>query len=389
MKSIIRCKLLSIIIVSSVLLTACTNRLDDLCIQPVEKIAYPLRVPPSPEDDLPQIVPMGNWRLRSSLPEAVPLGNEPQLIATSSKIWVLPLDSDNVYLYDVNGNEWKAYNKIGDALAAPRNIFLSQDGVLWGVGTKMHNQGLSTQGSLLSRYDSTRDEFEFVYDVEGLLEDVNPISSPIEITEDESGKFWFLGSPIGVQEVYLFSFDPITLEAEKLLTLPGGIAYSGPVADSKGRIWFYRGGENNQLLNYLPITGSLVSNDDIPNFNNLGRVSVVYLDQKGRLWLDNKGWLDLNLDTGPLLWYQLIPSPVFLTDNGEGLSKYGWLAPTNIFQSSNGWLWFTTSQGIIQLNSDTGEWCKFTTGSSPVTEDQNGTIWITVFNNLYSYNLDK
>jgi hypothetical protein len=131
-----------------------------------------------------------------------------------------------------------------------------------------------------------------------------------------------------------------------------------------------------------------------PSLERVGTPGTLYFDREGRLWLSNKGWLDFKDPANPV-WYEIIPSAVFLTDNGEFVgdnpegsrSRYGWREPSKIYQSSNGWYWFT-ADGIIRLDPQEAEWCRFTTGRSPVVEDEDGYLWIVVYDKLYKYDLE-
>jgi ligand-binding sensor domain-containing protein len=158
-------------------------------------------------------------------------------------------------------------------------------------------------------------------------------------------------------------------------------------------IWYYEG-EQKKLFVYSPVTREAQPYYGIPNFERIGSPADLFFDRDGRLWVDNKGWLDFT-GMGKPTWYEIIPSTAFLTDQGafktddvEGpLNRYGFSRPIYIFQSSNGWMWFTTLNGIIRLDFEKEEWCLFTNGSSLVAEDNNGYIWISVFDKLYKYHL--
>jgi len=374
------------------LLSSCGKVLPELssetCIRPAEKIAYPIGIPPSPNEKLLKIGPLSDWHFQTSLPESIEGGYAPQLVAWANDIWVLPLDGTKVFRYGIDTDKWKSYNTIDTFTAAPRNIFLAEDGTLWGVGTITKEIESTNNLSFLSRYNENSDQFEFVQDTDGLFDEILAISSPVDISEDENGIFWFFGSLLERYDIGLLSFDPSTRKVEKHLSFPNGFVYTGPVVDIDGVIWFYQGGPEKQLMKYSPTTRQVQPYKGLLNFDELGEILLLYFDRDGRLWLDNRGWLDFRSDSTNPVWYKIIPPPVFLTDRGEGQSKYGWLTPFYISQSSNGWFWFTTLYGTIRLDPKMEEWCKFTTGSSPVVEDDSGNLWIVVFDKLYNYHLE-
>lgn len=397
MKHIIQNISFYLLTISIVLLSSCGKTApavtDESCIPPVEKLAYPIGIPPSNEKN-PEVGPLGDWQLQSSLPEPSKRENAPQIIARSNEVWVLPLDEMKIFRYSTNTREWKIYNTIDSFSVAPRNLLLARDGILWGIGTVTDSFDSQENFSLFSWYNEKNDQFEFVKDVDGLLDKVLVNSSPEYISEDESGLLWFFGSLPEGNDVGLYSFNPSTQKSEKHLSLPNGLIYAGPVITRDGIIWFYSGGSERQLLTYLPTTRQVQPHLGLPNLDELGHIWILFVDRNGRLWLDNKGWLEFQGSASPV-WYKLIPSPVFLTDNGwfqslgDGApSRYGWELPLAISQSSNGWYWFTTFHGTIRLDPVKEEWCLFTTGSSPVVEDENGNLWIVVFGKLYKYPLN-
>lgn len=120
-----------------------------------------------------------------------------------------------------------------------------------------------------------------------------------------------------------------------------------------------------------------LSHEDLRDALNL------YVDRMGRLWVDDRGWLDFSNPNNPQ-WHKVVRSPVFLSDAISPENQYGWSRPYQMFQSSDGAYWFSDANvGMVRLNPRTGEWCKFTTGDSSITEDKQGNLWIAVFGKLY------
>ena len=382
-------------VVSTVGLTATPESTARSCIPPVANLAYPVGVLPSANAKEPDIAPLGGWQLQASLPE--PAGIEPlQLVTRPNEVWILVSNANKVFRYRTDIHEWKGYNSIDNFSVVPENLLRTNDGTLWGIGTVSYGADSNRSfPTLLSRYNETTDQFEFVRDVDGLLDKITLISVPGYISEDAGDMLWFFGMSSGGNDVGLYSFAPLAQKAEKRLSLPMGLSYAGPVIAPDGTIWFYSGGAEKQLLNYSPTTRQVQPYLGLPIFEKSEAVSSLFFDRDGRLWIDNKGWLDFTYPAKPV-WYSIIPSPTFLTDNAwiDGLGDspsgigYGWDLPTIISQSSNGLFWFTTGHGIIRLDLKKGEWCWFTTGSSPVVEDKDKNVWIVVFDKLYKYHLE-
>jgi hypothetical protein len=369
---------------------------EESCIPPVAKIAYPV-IPASPGGDKGLTIgPLGGWRVESSLPEPLELDHASQILIMGASIWILPSDVTKIFQYDMNTQEWKIYTTINNYFAVPATLFITKDGTLWGIDTRTEDFASRDQFSLLSKYNEITDRFEFVKDTDSVLENVSPTSYPPYVAEDQNGLLWFFGSLPRDTDVNLYSFDPTSRKARINLTLSQPDWFPEPsLAIAKdGAIWFANGGPKKQLVTYWPDTHQLKLYSGLPNLNEIGGAGYLFFDRTGRLWLSNKGWLDFTNPNEPT-WYEIIPSPVFLTDHGwfpalgDGLpSRYGWVAPYEISQTSNGWLWFTTSTGTIRLDLEKEEWCLFTTGISPVAEDENGNLWIVVFGKLYKYRLN-
>lgn len=384
-----------LILICAILLVSCGDAYmankEDECLQPVEKLAYPSGAPASPDEKLSEKSPLGNWQFQAALPERSKVESVSQIIAKSNEIWVMPLDGEKIFRYSIDVSEWKEYNTISNLPVVPRILLLTSDETLWGGGTIAEDANSQEGISLLSRYNEATDQFEFVRDVDGLFDDVLIAPPPMKFPEDEMGRFWFFGSLPGGDEIILYSFNPSTRKAEMHLSLPAGLIYTDPVITKNDVIWFYQGGSERKLLKYFIATNRLEQYNGSPNFNEIGHVSLLFVDNNGNLWFENKGWLDFT-DPEEQVWYEMMPSPVFLTDKGwffsnpESLpTRYGWSVPTDISQSSNGWFWFSTLHGTIRLDPVAEEWCLFTNGNSPVVEGDNGDLWLVVFGKLYRY----
>lgn len=376
-------------LVTSTSTPASTN--NGACIPPVANLAYPVGIPASLNAKSAEIAPLGGWQLQDSLPESTG-AYFPQLVTTTKEVWVLAIAAKKVFRYRTDIREWKSYDTVNNFSVIPRNLFRTRDGTLWGIDSAPFGTDLNQNVPFLSSYNATTDHFEFVTDVDSLLMRGMAISDPAQVAEDKGGILWFFGSVSGGNDVGLYSFDPQIRKAEKRLSLRMGASYVGPVAAPNGNLWFYDGWEN-RLNTYSPVTDEVQPYSGLPIFQKSEAVINLFFGRNNRLWIDNKGWLDFTNPAKPV-WYQIIPSPVFLTDNGwfqspgDGLpSRYGWDLPLAISQTSNGWLWFTTSHGTIRLDPAEEEWCLFTSGTSPVVEDGNGYLWIVVFDKLYKYNL--
>ena len=400
----IKRKIVRYLLILVLLLSACSpaahagsttpaSSMNGSCIPPVAALAYPVGIPPSPNAKNTEIAPSGGWQQQAVLPGSTGI-DYPQIFTRPGEVWVLAVDAKKVLRYRIDSHEWKSYNTMDDLSVVPRNLFRTHDGTLWGIDSVSFGADSKRSFSFLSRYNAVTDKFEFVTDNNGLLAEGMAISDPIQVTQDSENGLWFFGSRPGDDSVGLYSFDLTTHRAEKRLSFRIGASYVGPVVAPGGDIWFYNGWER-ALFIYSPAAREVRQYYGLPIFDKYTSVNILFFDRDGRLWLDNKGWLDF-ADPAKPVWYETIPSPVFLTDNGwfdirigDGqVSRYGWEVPSWISQSSNGWFWFTTGRGTIRLEPQNGEWCLFTTGGSPVVEDDNKNLWIAVFDKLYKFQLE-
>src|SRR3972149_1060507 len=189
MRIIFRYQSLYLLILGSMLLNSCGKTVPDVtdesCMPPLKKIAYPVGIPPSLDDEeKPEIGPLGGWQLESALPGPLETDHNPRIVTTSDEVWVMSLSGTRVFRYDKNTREWKTYSTIDDFSAAPANLLLTKDGSLWGMDAISDGFASRDNFPLLSWYNKNTDRFEFVKDVDGLLDNVSPISYRADIAED-------------------------------------------------------------------------------------------------------------------------------------------------------------------------------------------------------------
>lgn len=350
------------------------------CIPPVVNLGFPINATPDPAIKPRVIYPMEGWQYRSAVPERTG-DNKGLVLRNEYELWVKAGSSHKVFRYNIDTSVWNSYGTIGDIEAIPDYLFVSRDNTLWGFGVYPTNS--SDHGrkfTFLSRYNEGKDRFEFVQDMNGAFESLSLNGSEME--EDQNGLLWIFMNDAD-HKTSLISFDPKTLKIERHFSGLSGGNYAGPAIAKDGSIWFTDPWKN-QLNRYNPFTRTISSyQPEIAAFNS---VSNIYFDNAGRLWMNDIGWLDFGNPTHPI-WYQNIRSPVFIDNYASTERQYVWLSPSDMYPSSNGWLWFTASVGIVRLEPDTGEWCLFTTRRSPVVEDEQHTLWIVVYDYIYSYKL--
>lgn len=371
------------------------NSGDQFCIPPVASIAYPVDLPPKlPLKAEAAIPPSGGWQSVADLPVAgQPIG---KIVArTNNEIWIAYLpQSGGLWQYRLDSNQWKGYSSIGGTNVFIYDIFLTPKDDLWGLGYVMPKGTYIASRFFLSKYDRSSDQFQF-----------SPIGAEIfdtynvdVIKQDSRGVIWlmaqkkdqqFPGSLFGGRPFMLFSID---LSAQRVkqyqeFPWPGNFEIS-----NDGSLWMIvdDNGPVLHLQQFIPTTNEIRNYWNFPpaisGVKKASDVTLLYFDRLGHLWLDDRGWVDFSDPQQPV-WYQMIRSPAFLIDRGEVDSRYVWIRPSEMYQSTDGMYWFGSFYGLVSLNPKSGEWCKFTNGTSPFAEDNNHNLWIGVFGRLYKYTI--
>jgi len=109
----------------------------------------------------------------------------------------------------------------------------------------------------------------------------------------------------------------------------------------------------------------------------------IYADRLGNLWVSDQGWMDKAGN-----WYELIPSPVFITTRMVGISII-WEHPHILLRSSDGRVWYEATNGVVSLDPQKGEWCWFTTYYSDIVEDADRNLWMVADGGLYRNRLAR
>jgi hypothetical protein len=126
--------------------------------------------------------------------------------------------------------------------------------------------------------------------------------------------------------------------------------------------------------------------DDLMNYQ--GGFNALFFDTSNTLWVENKGWFDFSNPDQPI-WYKILDTSIFVVEYPNADTsphpRYGLASVTNIFQTSNKWLWFNTSAGLARFSEE--GWCLITTDNSPISEDSKGNVWIATFGKLYKYSV--
>lgn len=350
-----------------------------------------------------KIPPSGGWKSETPLPvEDTPY----DLVIHNDDIWVLM--NEKLFRYRAATRTWDEFTNIGSLDATPLNLYQAGDGTLWAIDIGAYEDlDVLRARPFLARYNDASEQFELVRDRDNILHSGMGLMSITKSTTMLDGTMWMLVLDDLSEEhnaYRLLSFDPSELQViehfsqlrTRLMTKYPQTDYSAIAIGPDGKIWMADVGLE-QLASYNPVSGEYAVYDGhtsgilrwMSSEALIGYIHSLYVDRGGRLWLDDRGWIDFSNPRDPS-WHTIVRSPVFISDSASPENQYAWSRPSRVYQSSDGMYWFADANvGMVRLNPETGEWCNFTTGSSPIAEDSRGNLWIAVYGKLYRYQLSR
>lgn len=381
---------LAIVCMVTVLIHSCdlveitnTTQVVSSCIPPLITFAFPINQ--SPHTPLPDqnIMPLSPWQMISELP-AQENGSgriTNRIMLTHSvngipEIWVIrDLDKgqgdlrSSLLIYNTSTKQWHELSGVFDNISSAVNNIYEKQGTLWVVSRWADR--------VFGVFDESTQKFE-------RLDIVEPIPEGYVYFDKRQGEFWIFEK---FQAVY--SLNPKTSTLVKRLETPNvDFFYNSVALAPDGSIYILDSlGNDSSSKNDLQILKFSPQNNELETIYNplfdLTPFSSLFMDHSGRLWLDDHAWM--NSDG---VWYDVVRSPVFITDKSDAGPNYVWDFPKVVFESSDGRLWFRSMNGMVSLDPEKGEWCWFTTEQSNIIEDQDGNLWMIVENKLYTLDLE-
>jgi hypothetical protein len=160
--------------------------------------------------------------------------------------------------------------------------------------------------------------------------------------------FWAFVSKDGI-----YNIDPKNGQIKFWISLPNLYANTFPTYESvkiadNGDIYLLYNTETmaNALYKFVPETGlfNYVYNP-VREYYALDPNSP-YITKSGQLWVDDDtGWMGTDG-----VWHQVVRSPVFIVNRQpESGYTYSWSFAIPFYESSNGFLWFSSDNGIANL----------------------------------------
>lgn len=395
-----------------------TQELGSECLPPLTNFAFPAGVITTLGNITPHspTLPPAYWKIETILPEGFDFYHDDITILANGDLWIKgSYQWETAYSIYKNGKEPIIYlaEVVGEAYKyyVPDKLIQTKDGTLWGIGTD-YGGGRSPWEyqnikPLISRFSEVTGQFEYI---ENILHDVDARSGIKDVKLDRNDVIWILIDQrrmddgtwrVNEDEIPagLYQFNPNTLETSFFFAMPSDISFSRLTPVSDGSIWMLGYNPFNRetvLSRYYPETGELqpyqgtfsyFGDVDFQN-SNASASSPLFLDSSDRLWVGTEGWLNHPASERPV-WYRIIQPPIFINGFVDGVGNFYRSIPNGMNESSDGMFWFWSWVGTVRLNPQIGEWCLFTTYSSPVVEDSNHILWMVADNKLYKYELGQ
>lgn len=413
----------SVIISSSPTSQSKLNDVDNVrengCISTPYSFAYLTRTNnQTSQSNVSRVTPPEPWKVDLLLPqlpeEAVVRRSKDWLLSVFSKsnnsyeIWIMRSWTDEklsgsdfkfmeVLMYSTETKQWKSIPaQVKDTQAIVGELFMTNDGSIWahnyqkefisvfeppldiGISQPQQDTLLPTI-PIFSKYDEKESLFE--PDNSVTLSSSKLDNSWDRVLLDENGLFW-----IFVQKDGIYSYDPASQSISRRVDLPGEMLIRSATLGSDGSIFF--SDDFASVFRFFSKTGEIARLGGTPlPFENAYSLYFhnILIDHAGRLWFGDVGWAEPDTYT---TWYQLIPSPVFITDKVDRLPIHQWERPWLILESLNGLLWYKSSNGMVWLDPQKENWCWFTTEQSNIVEDQQGNLWMIADGKLYKYSVN-
>jgi hypothetical protein len=332
------------------------------------------------------VLPAGDWKIDSIIPVTAPDRVDNLVTRRGNEVWMIVEKDDEtwVYRYRTDTHQWTAYTSIDKQPVVPDELIVAPDGTLWGIDWINQKWHLVDYGAfpMLSRYDDAADEFRFVKVPDGILRTFSSPRFPPMVQIDKSGTLWMILNKGANSPGGLYSYDPGNEKMTHHLPDTDLSGWGSLAIAPNQDVWIFDPTIGVKLIDYHPSTGQYNN-----TFMNLTDRNIknwsgdLFFDRTGKLWSGIDGWIDFSNPNDPVINSSSLPFSTMFSD-GDG--DWTWGRPSAMFQSSNGWYWFSfIDAGTVRLDARTGQWCKFTSAFSFVIEDPQGNIRIVADGKLY------
>jgi hypothetical protein len=360
---------------------------------------------------LSDIYPSYPWELSAEIPESVSNDVSHKVVRTNieltriysgqTELWIRSggniirhnVGSDNFSIipaspYDKNG---KTYEDV-----EVRSLFEIATGEIIGVNYPENYDTVWQEAiPLFSVYSEAENKFGF-YDIGLKYRDqqvgfgyVGMIPRDGVIISRSDSLIW-----IYQQQDGLYSYNPVDSGLQHYETSFDGIIQR-MVASQEGFLLFSQKKEESwklspgELVKYYP-SSQTIEEITVPFFRWADYGTLLYTNS-GDLWIGIHGYLSKDGT-----WVLKNPNRLAYINLGFESKSYNWVQPKLIFQSSNGYLWYTNETGD-GLGVDGSAWydpvsetgCWFTTESGNIAEDSQKNLWMVTGRKIYEYSTSK
>lgn len=386
------------------------------CLPPLETFSF---LPtggekPGPQPISTQTLPAKDWMPVIAVPGGRPVNGD-ELAEISMKtsqfhdgknqiwVWVGTAPDPKYFRYDIEGNEWHEI-EISDRdlyKSGKPTLFLDKNNSVWAARTTALGFNLNNNTPVLSMFNEKLQKFDTTLNIKDFLDLLD--SSRLKgvgiatLQTDGAGNLWFL---LQIQmdsqgsQYALYRFTPSTNQLEhRLPNLKYDSQNSGSFIITPTDILFLLDEKNNSIIRYNPSNGEMkmiripdqvVNNTNGPIQGLEYSGSNLFLDSQQRLWVSDRGWLDLSPEGD---WHIVIRSPLFI-GYVKGSSLWIWEHPYFLNESADGRIWYVGyNRGTGWVDPEKGNWCLFTNYTSNISKDNNGNLWMIANGKLYKHTI--
>lgn len=380
------------------------------CIFSFESFVYQMveREKTFREDIKLNIYPDSPWQLFTEIPENIPVkyGMDIELTSNHSgktELWIRA-DSFNIIRYIVDSNTYSSFSAFpqdnnGDVYKniVVQDLFEIETGKIIGINYPINYNTDFVEWNetipLFSIYNEKENTFEF-YDI-GIknISGSNYIETlkQIGVIAHNKNLIW-----IFQQQAGLYSYDTRTGNLKFyetsfegniqriLVSQDGFLLFKQEKGVPPTSFWELSSGE---LVKYYP-KSQITEEIDVPELPWAGFGNMLYT-KSGDLWIGFHGYLSKNGS-----WILKNPYRTAYLNLGDSSITYNWNQPDLLFQSSNGYLWYTNEMvdapgvaGTAWYDPVTEKGCWFTTESGNIVEDSYNNLWMVTGRKIYKYAL--
>jgi hypothetical protein len=365
-----------------------TNLENPMCLESETTFAF-RAYDENIKKDVKEVLPTFPWSFEIEIPVDLQSGERYVSLSLTiidnngaEEIWILENSVDasgelnrTLFVYDTKKKKWdKLLNIFEELPLSTLSIYKSDSGDLFLTG--QYNDLLNVRKSFIAKYSLEQERFFILSD----FKDGIPVG--MTVFDPVKGTFW-----IATVNNFLFNVDPINPETIRQFEIPPDLGILTDLKiNSENTLYLLSVLEaypNNKITIFKSDTNEF-QQVHYSNYMNLDYFSSLFVDKNRNLWLGDQAW-----KTPEDIWYQTIRSSVFVSNQVPEWSGYRWDTPSIILESSNGFLWFQSVNGMISLDPSRGEWCWFTTYQSNIVEDSDRNLWMIADNKLYKLPLGE